>query len=165
MWRSGGEQVVGIHSLSDCVSQAVDTRVDEYQDDINTFLGNGPTGPQCFEDGQCATGCGVADPDCPCAQDGFCTEACADPTMDPDCQTTCEADGLCNPGCVDTPDPDCGSTEPPPNNGNDWVAGDLEAADYDGNVVSSCAYAPVPSSNQAMWLLLASGLLLRRRRD
>ena len=58
MWLGGGEVVTGVHSRSDCETQAIDTRVDDYVDDIESFLGIAPTDPQCWEDGQCATGCG-----------------------------------------------------------------------------------------------------------
>lgn len=169
MWRNGGEAVVGVHSRSDCVSQSIDTRVDDYGPEIDAFLGNGPVGPQCYEDGQCASGCGTADPDCPCAADGFCTAACFDQTTDPDCMAeSCAVDDVCNPECIDTPDPDCGGEAPPPEgSSNGWVAGDADEADYDGNVIGSCAHAPRQVPDRGLWLLVLAGLagaLGRRRR-
>lgn len=156
----GQEQVIGIHSRSDCFSQSIDTRVDDYVPDIEAFIGNA-TGPQCFDDGQCATDCGSPDPDCPCASDGFCTDACADQTTDPDCGPSCGADNFCNPEC--SADPDC---EAPPTtpSGNNWVPGNAQGEDYEGELLTSCTYAPRGNSDATWLLLAAAGVLLRRRR-
>jgi V8-like Glu-specific endopeptidase len=110
MSLGGAEVVVGIHSRSDCETLSVDTRVDSYQDDIEAFIGE-IQGPQCFADGECATGCGAPDPDCPCASDGFCTAECTDPATDPDCDAGCGIDGVCNQTCAS--DPDCGDCTTP----------------------------------------------------
>ena len=100
----GTEYVAGIHSRSDCESVSIDTRVDDYVDEIYAFIGENP-GATCAADGACATGCPAPDPDCPCANDGFCDGSCPDPASDPDCASQCVADGFCDPVCVD--DPDC----------------------------------------------------------
>lgn len=164
MTRSGVEVVAGIHSRSDCATEAIDTRVDDYLDEINNFIGDS-TSPACFEDGQCATGCGAVDPDCPCAGDGLCTDACLDTSTDPDCQPTCAEDGLCDTTCGVGLDPDCGAVEPTPEPGTGWVAGDADDQDYHGQFLSSCAYAPQKTGDGPILLLLgAIGLLIRRRR-
>lgn len=108
MNRGGQDVVVGVHSRSDCVSLCIDTRVDRYQQDIANFIGT-TTPPTCDADAQCATGCAAPDPDCPCAQDGFCTGACTDLTLDADCNPSCVANGVCVPTGCPTPDPDCPS--------------------------------------------------------
>jgi uncharacterized protein (TIGR03382 family) len=101
----GTEYVAGIHSRSDCQTVSIDTRVDEYKNEIYAFIG-APIGPSCGPDGTCASGCPAPDPDCPCAADGFCDGSCPDPSSDPDCATNpCAANGICNAQCVD--DPDC----------------------------------------------------------
>lgn len=78
----------------------------------------------CGADGQCAYECPAPDPDCPCAPDGYCTDACPDVASDPDC-AGCGQDGMCRADCpaLDTDcctadgncfdgcgalDPDCG---------------------------------------------------------
>lgn len=183
MVRQGQEVVVGIHSRSDCVSNALDTRVDDYTDIIYDFLGETPgTAPQCHADGQCATGCGAPDPDCPCAGDGFCGPECGDPSADPDCASPCAADGVCDAGCVSdpdcaaicpadgicdgscSPDPDCGEV-PPPTDG--WIAGDVGAKDYDAIDAGGCAVGsgrPKPDAAAPWWMLLGLGLWATRRR-
>jgi hypothetical protein len=103
----GQEVVVGVHSRSDCETLSIDTRVDAYQDDIVAFIGETQV-PQCFADGACATGCASPDPDCPCAEDGFCHDVCPDPATDPDCDAGCGGDGVCNQTCGDDPDCPCG---------------------------------------------------------
>ncbi len=166
MTRGGQEVVAGIHSRSDCISQAIDTRVDDYQSDINAFIGETPSGPQCFADGQCATGCGAADPDCPCAADGFCSDLCLDQSTDPDCQPSCGLDGVCNPECAAEQDPDCSPVEPPPTENDRWVAGDAENEDYDGVLLSSCAHGRSRAPHHGAFALLLAGLgwVIRRRR-
>lgn len=185
MVRQGQEVVVGIHSRSDCVSSAIDTRVDEYTTIIYDFLGETPGGtPQCHADGQCATGCGAPDPDCPCAGDGFCGPECADPAADPDCSAPCTADGVCDATCVSdpdcetpcpadgicdgacAPDPDCGD-EPPPPAGEGWVAGDVSEEDYDEIDGGGCNVGSPRRGSNAMgawWMLLGLGLWTARRR-
>lgn len=83
----------------------------------------GPTAG-CDLDGQCAMNCSEPDPDCPCAADGFCTNACGNLAQDPDCagcgldgtcrqdcptldEDCCASDGNCFPACGSL-DPDCG---------------------------------------------------------
>jgi MYXO-CTERM domain-containing protein len=182
MVRGGQEVVAGIHSRSDCETQALDTRVDEYETEIYAFLGETPgEEPGCHADGQCATGCGAPDPDCPCVADGLCTEACPDPPSDPDCQAACGADGQCATGCS-SPDPDCGTATCPADGicdpscasdpdcgtapGNDgWNAGDVEPKDYDA-MEGGCAMGGEPDQgDRAPWLLLTGlALALGRRR-
>ena len=56
----------------------------------------------------CGAGCRLGDPDCPCtASDGAC-HLCDG--VDPDCATTCAADGACVDACL-APDPDCRAQE------------------------------------------------------
>lgn len=162
------EVVAGIHSRSDCTTQAIDTRVDDYLDEINSFIGE-TAQPECFEDGQCASGCGAVDPDCPCASDGLCSDTCPDPSSDPDCQPTCVADGACDVACAEGLDPDCEAVEPSPTPEGGWVAGDAENEDYDGQLLGGCALtrarAAERSGERLGWLLLGClGLLIRRRR-
>jgi uncharacterized membrane protein YgcG len=61
--------------------------------------------PKCEADGQCAKGCPQPDPDCPCAGDGFCTNACSNLATDPDC-AGCEPNGTCRTDCPKL-DTDC----------------------------------------------------------
>ncbi len=177
--RHNTEMVIGIHSRSDCQSEAIDTRVDEYIPEIYAFLGEDPNGPKCGVDGQCATNCGTVDLDCPCAADGFCTADCVDPATDPDCSNNCQADGICGAGCANDPDcspscpldgvcdPACAGGDPDctaPDDG--WSAGDLETVSYDGELVTSgCSTAPARGRHAWLWLgALALGIGLRRRR-
>ncbi len=99
-----GEKLVGIHTRSDCTTAMLDERVDVHVADfIQPFIDEAAT---CGKDLGCAKGCPAPDPDCPCAADGFCTAACADPATDPDCDPRCGADGTCVTDCP-LPDPDC----------------------------------------------------------
>ena len=104
--EDGKEVVVGIHSLSDCDTFAIDERVDVHLEDfIQPFIGE--SAAECTADGSCAQGCPAVDPDCPCATDGFCATACLDAAMDADCNVQCAAGGMCvSQGCA-VPDPDC----------------------------------------------------------
>jgi MYXO-CTERM domain-containing protein len=169
MIRDGVETLVGIHSRSDCVSEAIDTRVDDYNDIINDFIGEVPE-PSCGADGQCASGCASPDPDCPCAGDGFCTDACGMPETDPDCTIDCSANGTCNPACTEAnPDPDCGSEPPPteecPDGNCGWVAGDADDENPKGTIVSSCAAAPGSDMSSHAWWLAALGVAALTRRS
>ncbi len=125
MTEGGLEVVAGIHSMSDCQSIAIDERVDAHVNSfINPFIGADPV-PDCGADGLCASNCPDVDPDCPCAQDGFCTDACLNASLDQDCLPACAADGTCMPGCPE-PDPDC----------------DDEPCQADGYCDPSCDAAP-----------------------
>jgi MYXO-CTERM domain-containing protein len=184
-----GEVVIGVHSRSDCQNGYVEMRVDGYINDINTFIGQGPS---CSQDGQCAPGCPAPDPDCPCASDGHCTAACPTPADDPDCVADCSGDGQCNPECgpsdpdcagVDctadgycnpacTADPDCGSGAGSGLcQGDDcrWIAGDEEGSKIGGDLLTSCSLVtPTPEGETTAWLSLGLlGLLFgyRRRRS
>ncbi len=64
--------------------------------------------PSCDKDGQCASGCSAPDPDCPCADDGHCTDACGDVTKDPDC-AGCQKDGMCKADCPSVDEDCCGA--------------------------------------------------------
>jgi hypothetical protein len=175
MMRGGQEVVAGIHSRSDCANEAIDTRVDDYNDVIFDFLGESPTDPQCTADGQCASACPAPDPDCPCAADGFCTDACTTPDQDPDCgPPNCAGDGTCNPACgAATPDPDCGTQPPPgeecPDGNCGWVAGDAEDENPKGDIVSSCAHAAqrsaAPAQRWGMFAVVIAAAGLARRRS
>jgi V8-like Glu-specific endopeptidase len=193
MDRGAGEVVAGIHSRSDCINNATDTRVAVYLPEINSFIG--AIEPGRGFDAVCATGCTEPDPDCPCAGDGFCTTACADPLDDPDCDpgcgqdgmcvlecpakdpdcTVCGADDACDPTCI--ADPDCARDDGPcsadgqcdlacTDDPDCWNAGDLSAEQYDGDVVeSSCQLGRAGRQRSTPWLWAALALLgLRRRR-
>ncbi len=170
MWQNGQDTVAGIHSRSDCVAQSIDTRVDDYVAEINTFIGETPPPPQCFADGLCATGCEAVDPDCPCAQDGFCSAECPDPSTDPDCLPSCIVDEICDSTCVETPDPDCESTESPvqeEESDGGWFAGDADETDYAGNIVSACAFERPKRGTwprPALAILGTAFVFVRRRR-
>jgi hypothetical protein len=191
--RGGGEVLAGVHSRSDCLTQGIDTRVDWYLDDINAFIGNIPAA-NCSADGQCATGCPAPDPDCPCADDTFCTAACPDLTTDPNCDLNCVANGVCAVGPCPAPDPDCAcgadgfcnaacpGTDPDcgpscpqdgvcnaacPNDPDCWVPGGTPAQDYHGDLQGSCSVAaPMPgrTPNGALVALLGLALARTRRR-
>ena len=185
MTRNGVEKIVGIHSRSDCTTQAIDTRVDHYKSDILAFTGQ--VSPGCGADGQCATGCAAPDPDCLCAADGFCTSACTAPASDPDCDPhcgqdgvcasglcatpdldcTCNTDGYCNPTCPGT-DADCGPICPAdgvcdPDCGNDpdcWIAAGVANQKYSGDLQSSgCSASPAQRGARPPWLALLLGSL------
>jgi len=178
MDQNGQEVVVGVHSRSDCVSGAIDTRPDEYTDEIYAFLGESPVNPGCGLDGQCGVNCGAVDLDCPCHADGQCTSACAEPATDPDCNPGCGSDGICATEGCNLPDPDCDApceadgicddscvADPdcPPLEG-EWTAGDLEAKDYDGALLDSgCSYA-APRRSSPWWAAGLGLVLLARRR-
>ena len=108
---AGVDTLVGVHSRADCVGISIEMRTDQYADDIQTFIGH----PACAENGQCALNCPFPDPDCPCANDGFCTELCEDLSTDPDCPEECVEDGFCDGTCDADPDCPCvadGSCQP-----------------------------------------------------
>lgn len=103
--------VAGIHSRGSCGFSSLDTRVDGYLDEIQTFIDDHPE-PSCAADGLCAAPCdGDVDPDCPCAEDGQCAAECPDLTQDPDCAQVCGPDGMCTENCAQ-PDPDCPNCGP-----------------------------------------------------
>ena len=97
----GVDTLVGVHSRADCVGLSIEMRTDRYASDIEEFIGH----PACAENGQCALNCPFPDPDCPCANDGFCTDACEDLSTDPDCPEECVEDDFCDATC--DADPDC----------------------------------------------------------
>jgi trypsin len=66
----------------------------------------------CGADGQCASFCSAPDPDCPCANDGYCTAACADAATDPDCPDPVDPAPE-DPGGTDPEDPAGDPTEAP----------------------------------------------------
>lgn len=98
---AGVDTLVGVHSRADCVGVSIEMRTDKYADDIQEFIGH----PACAQNGQCALNCPFPDPDCPCANDGFCTDLCDDLSTDPDCPEQCVEDGFCDGTC--DADPDC----------------------------------------------------------
>jgi hypothetical protein len=186
----GGQEVVaGVHSRADCYGLSYEMRVDAYLYAINNFIG---AAPSCAGDGQCASGCGEPDPDCPCAADGFCTGACGDPASDPDCPVACAADGFCDQGCnpadPDCPppcmadgfcdpacsgDPDCASPGCAADGACDadcsddpdcWVAGGLKEESVDGFIQESgCSLHGGGASNPWAWLLALALAAARRR--
>jgi hypothetical protein len=98
------DKLVGIHTRSDCVSFMLDERIDAHRAAfIQPFIDGNAS---CEADQGCAMNCPAPDPDCPCAQDGYCTALCTDLTTDPDCNKHCVADGQCALDCP-VPDPDC----------------------------------------------------------
>ena len=92
----GGEtRLVGVASRGDCEMSSIHERVDaHYTSFLEPFISG------CDSDGECGTDCLAPDPDCPCADDGFCAMDCADLASDPDCSATCTAtDGVCGAEC------------------------------------------------------------------
>jgi MYXO-CTERM domain-containing protein len=179
MTRGGQEVVAGIHSRSDCQTQAIDTRVDDYLDDIYAFLGESPTGPGCGPDGSCTTTCGFVDVDCPCAGDGFCDGSCADPAADPDCNPGCGSDAICQPDGCNMPDPDCGPAcgqdgvcDPSCSvdvdcqgaAGDQWLAGGVEERSYPA-YDAGCSHRPGGGARSWVLLALLGMVFSRRRRD
>ncbi len=173
--RGGVTQVIGAAGSitnEDCtVGQSVNTRVDLYYDWIAAYVeANDPS--SCPADGVCGEDCTQVDPDCPCAEDGFCTSACPDYlTDDPDCancgtgdscQTECPEldidccadDGSCYPACG-TFDPDCQVDNP--------TDGGVAADDPGQKILGGCR-AGGHAGSGAIWLILALVALARRRR-
>lgn len=108
---AGVDTLVGVHSRADCVGISIEMRTVKYATDIDEFVGH----PACAENGQCALNCPFPDPDCPCANDGFCTDLCEDLSSDPDCPEQCVEDGFCDGTCEADPDCPCiadGSCQP-----------------------------------------------------
>ncbi|MBI4316862.1 MAG: trypsin-like serine protease [Chloroflexi bacterium] len=103
----GKDAVAGITSWGDptCEVFGVDTRVDAYLDWLTPILADDIVAT-CIDDDLCAQGCDEPDPDCPCAEDGLCTTACADWASDPDCPPECLADEVCWEECPER-DEDC----------------------------------------------------------
>lgn len=109
----GEDAFVGIHTRSDCQNFMLDERVDKHiAGFIQPFIDEDAT---CAHDFGCAStkpaGCDEPDPDCPCADDGYCVlsetgGACETPDDDPDCVALCADDGECEASCGDL-DPDC----------------------------------------------------------
>ena len=179
--ENGVEKFVGIHTRSDCESFMLDERVDAHLDSfIQPFIDKAGS---CEADGACASGCDAPDPDCPCADDGFCTAACSNVASDPDCDPACAGDGVCAPDCP-APDPDCPvcvadgecvdacpadpdcSTGAGGSGGAADPGGGEEDEEGDAGLIDSgcgCALeAQEPVGRFPAWLL-ALGLMLRRR--
>jgi hypothetical protein len=109
----GREVVAGVTSFggSGCSSQSAGyTRVDRHLAYVRQFIAQHDPQParNCGADGTCGVGCDAVDPDCPCVGDGFCTSACMDPDLDPDCPLNCRQDSVCQRNGCAVPDPDCG---------------------------------------------------------
>ena len=105
LWNDGGvEKFVGIHTRSDCQTIMLDEVVQSHVASfVQPFI---DAGVSCNAGDGCASGCASPDPDCPCAEDGFCTSACPDVASDPDCDPQCAAEGTCVEDCP-VPDTDC----------------------------------------------------------
>ena len=174
MTIGGTEYIIGVTSFGTAAcGSGLDgsVRIDTYRQFILDYMEAHdvvPTQASCDADGMCASDCQAPDPDCACAEDGFCTAACGDLASDPDCdgcgsgdtcradcpvldEDCCAADGTCNDACGEV-DADCGDDG---NNGNN--PGDDEAAGDDGGC---------HSSNGSVGLLFGLALVvaLRRRR-
>lgn len=123
----GVETFIGVHTRGDCLDYSVEERLDAHEDFLGPFL----AGATCAADDQCSNECDEPDPDCPCAKDDVCSVACPNAADDPDCPPSCGgpgngcgkgcpttdvdcplcvADGRCELGCDETPDPDCVQT-------------------------------------------------------
>lgn len=182
----GMDSVVGIHTRSDCETFMLDERVDKHIDAfIQPFVDEDAS---CAKDFGCAKGCAQPDPDCPCADDGFCLSpsepgTCPVPTDDPDCGDdpcaenglcdpacvavdpdcpVCTADGACNPACVEGADPDCGA-----GGAGGATATSTGAAGGPPETVTECdcrAGAAPPGSVVALVPLAAAVAALGRRR-
>ena len=179
--RDGSEVLVGVHSRADenCIELSIETAVGDYIDEILAFTGE-PLPAICGSDAQCAEGCTSVDPDCPCALDGFCTDACTTPDDDPDC--TCGADGMCSLACASDPDCNCSadgtcnaSCESDPdcvadgkcdaaskNDADCWTAGNLEPQVYEP--ATGCSIAPSKRREAFGWLALLALVAVKRRR-
>ena len=128
----------------------------------------------CAADGRCATGCSGVDPDCPCADDGFCTSQCADwlnddpdcgqcgsgdtcatecPELDLDC---CVEDDNCHPACGSV-DPDCAPVAPD-------AGPDDPGADIGNNLTGGCSTGGGSGAPLVIVLSLAFGAVLGRRK-
>ncbi|MFH0901513.1 MAG: hypothetical protein V2A73_12875, partial [Pseudomonadota bacterium] len=108
-------------------TSAYGTNVVQFTDFIDSFVNGG-----CGLDGGCARNCASPDPDCPCAEDGFCTELCTDTNNDRDCPYGCSQDGYCAPEGCPKPDPDC-----PRCDGDGKCAADCSSHDPDCVAVGS----------------------------
>jgi MYXO-CTERM domain-containing protein len=125
MTFEGTEYVVGATSYgTQACGSGLDAsaRTDSHMDWLQTYI-NEQDPADCGADGACAMFCDAPDPDCPCANDGYCTDLCPDLTVDADCNgcgqdgecrsdcpsldtDCCVADGECLAACGDA-DPDC----------------------------------------------------------
>lgn len=174
MTINGTEVLIGVTSFGTAAcGSGLDgsVRVDSYHEWITTYIATHdelPPEPMCTADDLCASDCMSPDPDCPCAEDGFCTAGCGDLASDPDCDgcgsgdvcradcpmldaDCCASDGTCNDACGET-DADCVD----PGDGDN----DNNPGDDDGGASSGCA-----TTGQTSWLiLLGIGLLLATRR-
>jgi V8-like Glu-specific endopeptidase len=106
--EAGDELLVGVTSYArgGCGGEAGAHRVDVHAGWIQGVLDEEDP-PSCERDERCVTGCADADPDCPCAADGFCVALCLDPGSDPDCPLVCSPGNECSTTCP-LPDADCG---------------------------------------------------------
>lgn len=108
LMRFGGvEYLVAVNSfgIGACgAGQDGGAAIDGYYPWIADYVASNDPG-SCERDQHCMHGCTAVDPDCPCAPDGFCSAACADSSIDPDCQGCGKGDG-CRMGCP-VVDPDC----------------------------------------------------------
>ena len=78
--RDSVDTLLGIHSRGDCQTAVWNERLDAHADGfLQSFLADYGG---CGADQACALGCPDPDPDCPCAADDSCNEACGE---DPDC--------------------------------------------------------------------------------
>jgi uncharacterized protein (TIGR03382 family) len=149
-WQDGVEVLGGIHSRSDCNQAIIAERVDVHAIDfVMPFIEEHEGAASCDSDGLCATGCADADPDCPCAADGICSDVCAHPSADLDCSSECPADGVCDESC--SYDYDCTGD----------MAGTCEGDDCD-TTDGGCSAGGSSSSTWALMMVLF--LFIRRRR-
>lgn len=192
MTFEGKEYVVGTTSYgtSACGSGLdASARTDTHYDWLMQFIADHDPA-DCGQDGQCAPFCETPDPDCPCADDGHCTAACAELATDPDCDgcgqdgtcrtdcpaldsDCCAADGDCFGACGDL-DPDCGpmsgstSSSSASGGSNPAAPSDPDdAAPFDdgglhGSVTCSASNGRAPTNGG--WLVLAAALAFGRRK-
>jgi uncharacterized protein (TIGR03382 family) len=147
------------------------TRVDSYLEWIKQYIRDHdvlPVEATCDADALCATDCPAVDPDCPCADDGFCTAACTDLGTDPDCGG-CTADGVCRSDCP-VLDTDCCATDDVCNAACGMADTDCEpesGGDHGNNPKDGDSGGCTTSGDASVLCALALGLLLlgRRRRS
>jgi hypothetical protein len=181
MTLEGTEYVAGVNSFvsGGCGNTASDgaARTDTYIQWIRQYVDDHDP-PSCDGDFRCAEGCSAVDPDCPCADDGFCTAACDDLASDPDCDgcgpgdtcrsdcpalddDCCAADGDCLEACG-TADPDCEMVPEDPSDpghpadpGDDDDVDDEDDDDGSGGLSGRVACAHTGARAGDGWLGLA----------
>ena len=95
----GVDAIVGVHHRSNCSTYGQSERVDIHALEFiqPALVANGAE-PSCEEDGLCGGDCDMPDPDCVCAADDICSDACPYKQLDMDCPEFFDA-GTDEGGC------------------------------------------------------------------